>query len=155
MRSLGNVMWLFAAIVGVTVVAAGAQASSAGIVVSPAVRTVVPASRVPQSIDDAIAAAACKSTGGVSASPCPIKLTMSNPAQQVTITAPSSATVTEKDNCTKGSNSIAMVTGSGTNYVVSSGNTTGRCKAIFTAKTATGKKIGKASLPITNKFAIP
>ena len=153
MRSFGSVVWTLAAIAGVTIVAAGAKPSSAGVVVSPAVRTVVPAYRVPQ--DPYLIYDACTSKGGVSASPCPVVLTMSNPAQQVTITAPSGSTVTEKDNCTNGTKTIATVTGSGTNYVVSSGNTKGHCKAIFTAKSSTGKRIGHAGLPITNKFAVP
>ena len=97
----------------------------------------------------------CKSTGGVSVSPCPVTLNASDPAQLVTVTIPGSpaGTVTEKDKCTQGSNTIATVTPAGTNmYLVSSGNTTGKCRAVFTDKS--GKtKIGKAVLNIINNFA--
>ncbi|MBV9647165.1 MAG: hypothetical protein JO043_06865 [Candidatus Eremiobacteraeota bacterium] len=140
-------LFIFSAVIGMAAVAAGTATSSAHVTLVPLVR--------PAPVYPGLQVDGCASKGGVSASPCPVTLTMSNPAQAVTVTAPSGDTISEKDNCTMGSNSIAMVQGSGSNWVVSSGNTKGHCKAIFTAKNSSGHKVGRASLPITNKFAIP
>jgi hypothetical protein len=152
MRSFASPLLIAGAIVGASIAGAGTQASSAHVIVAPQIRPVAPQYRVqnPYSVKFD---AKCKTSGGVSVSPCPVVLTMSNPAQNVTVTAPASTTITEKDDCTVGSNTIATVVGSGTTYVVASGNTTGKCKAKFIARDANGNKVGKAVLPITNKFA--
>jgi hypothetical protein len=91
--------------------------------------------------------ATCKSSG-LKVSPCPISLTVSDPVQAVTLTLKTGDTITEKDNCAK--SGAATVAGSGANYTVTAGLTTGGCVAKFTEKN--GKMlIGRASLPIKNK----
>jgi hypothetical protein len=144
MRHPATWLSLFGAIVTLTL--AGTQITSARTVVIPAHQTYQISPN-----------AQCKSTGGVSVSPCPVTLNASDPAQLVTVTIPASppGTVSEKDKCTQGSNTIATITPAGTNtYLVSSGNTTGKCRAVFIDKS--GKtKIGKAVLNIVNNFAAP
>lgn len=58
-------------------------------------------------------------------------------------------TVSELDDCA--STGIATISqGTGTQWTVTAGSTTGSCKALFTLKNSNGKKIGHAVLHITN-----
>jgi hypothetical protein len=134
---------ILGAIVAGSIVAAGTQSISA----RPVVVLTRPASIAPQSVRYD---GQCKSKGGVTASPCPVVVGSSNPDQAVTITAPGSPppTISEKDNCA--ANNIAIVGGVGSNYEVIAGTSAGKCKATFTAKNSKGKKVGKATLNITN-----
>jgi hypothetical protein len=92
----------------------------------------------------------CKKDHGVGVSPCKVTLTTSNPTQTVTVSSPSGSTIKLKDkHCSK--KDIATVEGTGSTWDATAGTTMGMCLAVFTAKSAKGKKIGTATLTITNK----
>lgn len=94
--------------------------------------------------------AKCKSDNGVSVKPCSVKLTVTSPTATVTTKGPSGGTFTFKDKkCTK--KDVATVEGSDNTYVVTAGTNSGSCDVVFTDKDTNGKKIGKATLSITNK----
>lgn len=131
---------------------AGLLAGCAGGMSSPQGTSVTP-STLSQSlpVNNALEfAAKCKSDHGVSVKPCSVKLTVTSPTATVTTKGPTGGTFTFKDNkCTK--KDIATVEGSGNTYVVTAGTTSGSCKVVFTDKDTKGKKIGKATLDVTNK----
>lgn len=102
-------------------------------------------------------AAASPDSTKVQVSPKKVVFDASNPGPDtITVTGPSkTASITESDNCTNPSNPsevMATVTGSGSTWVASAGNTTGVCHAKFTARDANGKKLGNGELKITNKL---
>lgn len=98
----------------------------------------------------------CKSTGGVSAFPCPVTLTASNPTTIVTLSWPhigiTAAKFKDKE-CKR--NHIATVHESGTDtYAVSAGTTAGTCIVRFkvTSKGSVSSPIGTAVVPVTNNL---
>ena len=96
-------------------------------------------------IDDA----KCTSSGGLTVAPCPVKLTPTTESVDLLVTGgPKGGTITEIDNCT--ANTIAVVKGSGENWVATAGNNKGACVATFT-ETKGKKTVGTATLPIKNK----
>jgi hypothetical protein len=93
--------------------------------------------------------AKCKVDHGVSVKPCSVKLTVTNPTEQVTTKGPSGGTFTDKDKkCS--SKDIATITGTGNTFTVTAGLKSGKCNGKFIDKDAKGKRIGTAILSITN-----
>jgi hypothetical protein len=91
----------------------------------------------------------CKSNHGVSVTPCTVTLTVSDPSQTVTVTAPIGTTVSvDESKCIK--NGVASVAGAGSSWQVTAGANKGKCDAVFVA-TKSGKKVGKAKLSITSQ----
>jgi len=97
----------------------------------------------------------CRHHGAVvvDVDPCTVDLTASNPGPiTVTVNARESkkGTFTESDNC-GGASGIATVTpGSGDQWIVTAGATTGTCTAVFSFQNKRGKTVGTADLSITN-----
>jgi hypothetical protein len=77
---------------------------------------------------------ACRNNGGVRVTPCKIVFTASTPGPvTVDVQTPSGTkdTIVEHDNC-GGASGIATITqGSGDQWIVTAGATSGRCKARF------------------------
>jgi hypothetical protein len=85
----------------------------------------------------------------VKVKPCPVKLTVSDPSQTVTVTGPKDSTISVIDKkCS--SDGIAEVEGTGSTWDVTAGTTSGKCTATFDAKDSKGHRVGDATLPITN-----
>jgi hypothetical protein len=99
----------------------------------------------------------CRHHGAVriDVDPCNVDLTASNPGPvTVTVNARESkkGTLTESDNC-GGASGIATVTpGSGDQWIVTAGSTTGSCAATFSFQNKRGKTVGTADLSITNSI---
>ncbi len=85
--------------------------------------------------------------------PCSITFDASNPGPDtVTVSVPKDkkGTISESDDC-GGASGIATVTqGSGDDWTVTAGSTTGSCTATFHYATKRGKVMGSAGLSITN-----
>jgi hypothetical protein len=94
---------------------------------------------------------ACRSNGGVRATPCRVQLSASNPGPvSVTLRTPHGAkgSVVEHDTC--GTSGIATVTqGSGGTWNVTAGSTAGSCKARFNYFN-NAQKVGWARIEIQN-----
>jgi hypothetical protein len=98
-----------------------------------------------------IDASKCKSADKkVSVHPCSVTVSVKNPTADVTAEGPANGTFTVNDTKCE-TNMIATVTGSGKNYIVTAGTTTGRCTAKFEDKDANGKTLGTALLSIKNE----
>jgi hypothetical protein len=97
----------------------------------------------------------CTAHGGVRVTPCSVDFTASSTGPDtVTARTPKDkkGTLSEADNC-GGASGIATVTqGSGDDWTVSAGATTGSCTAVFDYKNKHGKVIGYADLSITNSI---
>ena len=97
----------------------------------------------------------CPAHGGVRVTPCSVDFTASSTGPDtVTVRTPKDkkGTLSEYDNC-GGASGIATVTqGSGDDWTVSAGATTGSCTAVFDYKNKHGKVIGYADLSITNSI---
>jgi hypothetical protein len=86
----------------------------------------------------------------VTVTPCTVDLTVSNPGPDSVVVTSKKGTITEMDNC-GGASGIATVTqGTGDNWTVTAGATTGSCTATFSYKNEKGKVKGSADLSITN-----
>lgn len=89
----------------------------------------------------------------VDVDPCNVDLTPSNPGPiTVTVNTRESkkGSFTESDNC-GGASGIATVTsGTGDQWIVTAGATTGSCTAVFSFQNKRGKTVGTADLSITN-----
>lgn len=75
---------------------------------------------------------ACKSNGGVRATPCRVVLSASNSTVAVSLRTPqgSKGSVVEHDNC-GGASGIATISGSYQTWTVTAGSMAGSCKARF------------------------
>jgi hypothetical protein len=97
----------------------------------------------------------CQDHGGVRVTPCSVDFTVSSYGPMtVTVTAPKNkkGTLSESDNC-GGSSGIATVTqGSGDQWTVTAGATTGSCTATFDFTKKKNKVHGWAELSITNSI---
>ncbi|HLY03155.1 MAG TPA: hypothetical protein VKR56_11760 [Candidatus Cybelea sp.] len=97
----------------------------------------------------------CKAHGGVRVSPCTVDFTASSTGPDTVVTrAPENkkGVLTESDNC-GGASGIATVTqGSGDDWTVTAGASTGSCTATFAYTNKHGKQIGYADLSITNSI---
>jgi hypothetical protein len=97
----------------------------------------------------------CTAHGGVRVTPCTIDFSASNPGPDtVTVRIPKDkkGTLSEGDNC-GGASGVATVTqGSGNDWVVTVGSSTGSCTAVFTYANKHDKAIGYADLNITNSI---
>lgn len=132
---------------GLVVVTAAALASCSG---SPSQLTPTgPAMNGPAVKDH------CPAHGGARVTPCTVTFDASNPGPDtVTVRTPEDkkGTVTESDNC-GGPSGIATVTqGSGDQWTVTAGPTTGSCTATFDYNSKRGKLLGFANLGITNNI---
>jgi hypothetical protein len=99
----------------------------------------------------------CTAHGGVRVTPCTVDFTPSSTGPDtVIVRTPENkkGTLSEYDNCTSGSTTIATVAqGSGDSWVVTAGATTGSCTAEFDFLSIKhNKKIGYALLSITNSI---
>jgi hypothetical protein len=97
----------------------------------------------------------CTAHGGVRVTPCSVDLTASSSGPDtVTVRTPKSkkGKLSESDTC-GGASGIATVTqGSGDDWTVTAGLTTGSCTATFDYTNKHGKVIGYADLDITNSI---
>jgi hypothetical protein len=97
----------------------------------------------------------CTAHGGVRVTPCSVDFTASSAGPDtVTVRTPKDkkGTLSETDNC-GGASGIATVTqGSGDDWTVTAGATTGSCTAVFDYTNKHGKVIGHADLSITNSI---
>lgn len=97
----------------------------------------------------------CSAHGGVRVDPCSVTFDASNPGpDMVTVRTPEDkkGALTESDNC-GGASGIATVTqGSGDQWTVTPGATTGSCTATFNYTSKHGKVVGHANLAITNNL---
>lgn len=97
----------------------------------------------------------CPAHGGVRVTPCSVDFTASSTGPDtVTVRTPKDkkGTLSEFDNC-GGASGIATVTqGSGDDWTVTAGTTTGSCTAVFDYTNKHGKVIGHADLSITNSI---
>jgi hypothetical protein len=105
----------------------------------------------PSSHSSGVQPDACRSNGGVRATPCRVELTASNPGPvSVTLRTPHGAkgSVVEHDNC--GTSGVATVAqGSGNTWIVTAGSTAGSCKARFNYFN-NAQKVGWARIEIQN-----
>lgn len=89
----------------------------------------------------------------VDVDPCAIDLTPSNPGPiAVTVNTRESkkGTFTESDNCGGASGTATVTQGTGDQWIVAAGGTTGSCTAVFSFQNKRGKTVGTADLSITN-----
>lgn len=97
----------------------------------------------------------CKAHGGVRVTPCSVDFTASSSGPQtVSVRTPKNkkGTLSEADFC-GGASGIATVTqGSGDDWTVTAGATTGSCTATFSFNNKKGKTVGWAALDITNSI---
>jgi hypothetical protein len=97
----------------------------------------------------------CPAHAGVRVTPCTITFDASNTGPDtVLVRTPETkkGTLTESDNC-GGASGIATVTqGSGDDWTVTAGSTTGTCTATFDYNNKRGKLRGYATLSITNNL---
>lgn len=97
----------------------------------------------------------CVAHGGVRVTPCTVDFTVSSPGPDtVSVRTPQNkkGTLGEQDNC-GGASGIATVTqGTGTDWIVTAGATTGSCTATFSYTSKHGKVLGSAQLSITNSI---
>jgi hypothetical protein len=97
----------------------------------------------------------CKAHGGVRVTPCSVDFTASSSGPQtVSVRTPKNkkGTLSEADFC-GGASGIATVTqGSGDEWTVTAGATTGSCTATFSFINKKGKTVGWAALDITNSI---
>ena len=95
----------------------------------------------------------CQAHGGVRVTPCSVTFTASSSGPDtVSVRTPKTkkGTLSESDNC-GGPSGIATVTqGSGDDWTVTAGSSTGSCTATFTFDNKRGKQIGWADISITN-----
>lgn len=90
----------------------------------------------------------CRHTGDMSATPCYVRLTAAQPEQTISVTSPSSSTVTAKSaSCTN--RGKATIAGSGSSWQVSAGPSDGRCIIRFVA-TSGGQQVGTVDVRIFN-----
>lgn len=107
-------------------------------------------SQMPQARSPIMPNKNCTSQGHIKVKPCSVTLTASMPTATVATKTNKHNTVTETDDC-GGATGVATVTqGTGDNWVVAAGATTGSCTATFTATNKHGKTKGTADLSITN-----
>jgi hypothetical protein len=96
----------------------------------------------------------CPAHAGVRVTPCTVTFDASNPGpDNVTVRTQEDkkGTISESDNC-GGASGIATVTGSGDDWTVAAGSTTGSCTATFDFTSKRGKVLGFANLSITNNI---
>lgn len=97
----------------------------------------------------------CQAHGGVTVTPCTVDFTASSPGPDtVAVKAPSTkkGSFSESDDC-GGASGIATVSqGSGDDWTVTAGGSTGSCTATFTFKNKKGKTTGWGDLSITNSI---
>lgn len=98
----------------------------------------------------------CPAHGGVRVTPCSVDLSYSAPGPDtVTVRTPldKKGTLNESDDC-GGPSGVATVTqGSGKDWIVTAGGTTGSCTATFKyLSLKKGKTLGHADLAITNSI---
>jgi hypothetical protein len=89
----------------------------------------------------------------VDVDPCSITFSASNPGPDtVTVNVPEDkkGTISESDNCGGASGVATVAQGSGDEWTVSAGATTGSCTATFDFANRRGKVVGSAGLSITN-----
>ena len=97
----------------------------------------------------------CSAHGGARVSPCTIDLNASSPGPDtVTTRNPRSkkGTFTESDTCGGPSGIATVVLSSGDQWTVTAGATAGSCSAEFDYTNPHGKKVGWATLNITNEL---
>jgi hypothetical protein len=99
----------------------------------------------------------CRHHGAVvvDVDPCSIDFTSSNAGPfNVTVNARESkkGTFTESDNCGGASGIATLAPGSGDQWIVTAGATTGSCTAVFSFQNKRGKTVGTADLGITNSI---
>lgn len=100
-------------------------------------------------------AGGCSAHGGARVSPCNVDLNASNPGPDtVTTRNPRSkkGTFTESDTCGGPSGIATVVLSSGDQWTVTAGTTAGTCSAEFDYTNPHGKKVGWATLNITNEL---
>ena len=109
------------------------------------------AARQTGSIVDPASKPKCINKGDITAAPCPVDLTASNPTQTITITG-ATGTLTERDTCS----GIAIVTMTGSNtWQVTPGASMGTCRAWFYDTVTNGhhhRRVGKDTVPIANSI---
>jgi len=97
----------------------------------------------------------CDAHGGVRVTPCTVTFDASNTGPDTVVTRipkTKKGTLTESDDC-GGASGIATVTqGSGNDWIVTAGLTAGTCTAEFDFTNHHGKKVGWATLSITNNL---
>lgn len=100
-------------------------------------------------------AGGCSAHGGARVSPCNVDLNASNPGPDtVTTRHPRSkkGTFTESDTCGGPSGIATVALSSGDQWTVTAGATAGSCSAEFDYTNKHGKKVGWATLNITNEL---
>ena len=100
-------------------------------------------------------AGGCSAHGGARVSPCNVDLNASNPGPDtVTTRNPRSkkGVFTESDTCGGASGIATVVLSSGDQWTVTAGATAGTCSAEFDYMAPHGKKVGWATLNITNEI---
>jgi hypothetical protein len=91
----------------------------------------------------------CRHTGDMSASVCYVKLTTGQPDATISVTGPSSSTISAKAaSCT--GRGLATIEGSGSTWQLSAGTSGGRCIVRFVA-TSGGEQIGTVDVRVFNK----
>jgi hypothetical protein len=97
----------------------------------------------------------CTAHGGVRVTPCTVDFTASSAGPDtVTVRTPENkkGTLGEYDNCGGASGIATVAQGSGDDWTVTAGTTTGSCTATFDYTNKHGKVIGHADLSITNSI---
>ncbi|HVR45470.1 MAG TPA: hypothetical protein VMT95_02330 [Candidatus Binatia bacterium] len=95
----------------------------------------------------------CTPHGGVRVHPCTITFNASNPGPDtVTVRTPidEKGSLQESDNCGGASGIATLAPGTGKQWTVTAGPTTGSCTASFIYLSKRGKTLGYAQLSITN-----
>jgi hypothetical protein len=104
-----------------------------------------------------VLARACRHHGAVhvKVDPCTVDLTASNPGPTtvaVYTRKSKKGTFAESDNCGGASGMATVTQGSGDQWIVTAGLTTGSCTATFAFQNKRGKTVGTADLSITNSI---
>ncbi len=97
----------------------------------------------------------CTAHGGVRVDPCTVTFNASNPGPDtVTVRTPrdKKGTLQESDNCGGASGIATLAPGTGKQWTVTAGPTTGSCTATFSYVSKRGKTLGYADLDITNNI---
>jgi hypothetical protein len=130
--------------------ASGQQGSQSGSPVVPSTHRVGPSSIVPDRFF-------CGGTGGVSVTPCPVKLTKKTRKTGVVVTVggPGVAETGIYYNACYPRCSLAPVTVYSLQYVVTSGLYCGKGRVGFNAVKANGQPVGDGYLEVENKYCPP
>lgn len=91
----------------------------------------------------------CQYHGNVRVTPCTITFSSSNPGPDTVAVRAKKGTLSESDNCGGASGVATVAQGSGDDWTVTAGASTGSCTATFTV-TKKNKTKGWANLSITN-----